>query len=427
MLQSMFPEWYEPDDDVLADVVRAGTIALDANVLLSLYRISSVARDDVLNLLSHDHVRPRLFIPYQVGLEYQRNRVAVARGQSSGYNALRRSIDKLKDGVTGLKIANDASGIRDAAVRDEINAAVETANEELSARFDELWTKIEEIRNTHVIKDEDIRRSDPVRNKLEELLADQGQIGVKPDDATLNERTRRATERYKAKIPPGFEDATGKDVKADASGDYLIWRELLDLASKKTGPILFVTDDKKPDWYELDRQDRVLGPRAELRVEMAVETPHPYHQTTLDGFLRLARKHLELIVDDDTVDQVVKAAPERQLFLEPEVPLSVWNRSLSHLNKQSSENQSNLGQYPPSLQRAVLHTVLERLVDAVDDDEKREILKGARNELAHGRIESADDLTQWLTDKVQNEPSSSHERSHATNEDHSEDGPEAED
>ncbi|WP_052062043.1 PIN-like domain-containing protein [Rhodococcoides fascians] len=314
MLQSMFPEWYDHDGDALAQIVRTGTIALDTNVLLKLYRISSTARDDVLKMLAEGSVRPRLFVPYQVGLEYQRNRVDVAREQSSGYNTLRREISKLKDAVPDLKINDDASGIRDAAVRDEINTTIDNATKKLSARFDELWEKIEAIRDTHVIRDEDIRRDDPVRKMLEKLLTDQGQVGIKPDESTLAERKKKAAERYKAKVPPGYEDASGKDPKEDPSGDYLIWRELLDRAALKTGPILFVTDDKKADWYQLDKQKRVLGPRSELRVEMAAETEHPYHQTTLEGFLRLARKHLHLTVNDDTVQQV-KTTSARNLFL----------------------------------------------------------------------------------------------------------------
>lgn len=296
MLRSIYPEWYEHEDESLDEIMNTGTIALDTNVLLSLYRISAPARENVLNVLADERVRPRLFIPYQVGLEYLRNRVDVARSQSSGYRALRNTIDAYKKALTD-DVNDSSKGIRDKAVKSDINKAIEK-------HLDGLSEDITSIQSQHVIDYEQFRASDPVLNRLEQILTGPDQIATKPDDETLAGRRKKAKERVTAKVPPGYGDAS----KDDPSGDYLVWCELLDRAATDTAAMLFVTDDKKQDWYQLDKQNQILGPRPELRVEMA---PHVYHQMTLDHFLRLVETHLSITVDRKTVEQVTTASRRR--------------------------------------------------------------------------------------------------------------------
>lgn len=314
MFRSTFSEWYAPDEQTITDIISNGTIALDTNVLLSLYRISAVARQDLLTLLGDDRIRPRLFIPYQVGLEYQRRRVSVANDQNIGYKNLETRIEKVRNALSELAVKESDNDIRDNQVRDELNAATDIAAKNTNRALDKLTTKVQSIQQTHVIADKQLTGADPVRDALEELFSDTGQVGTKPTDEELAALKREATKRYETKTPPGYEDASGKDAKEDPSGDYLIWRELLDLAASKPGPIMFVTDDKKADWYEKDKQKRILGPRVELRIEMSTVNADPYHQTPLNSFLHLVEQHLGLTLSKDTVDQV-KEASNRRIFL----------------------------------------------------------------------------------------------------------------
>ncbi|OZD18322.1 hypothetical protein CH253_17830 [Rhodococcus sp. 06-156-3C] len=317
MFRSTFSEWYSPDEQTIADIISNGTIALDTNVLLGLYRISAEARQDLLDLLRHDRIRPRLFIPYQVGLEYQRRRVSVANDQNIGYRSVRARIEKALSTLSDLAVKESDNEIRDSQVRDELNEAVRRAVKISNGALEKLTTKVESIQQTHVIADKQLSGSDPVRDAFEQLFADDGQVGTQPTPQELLERQKEATKRYESRIPPGYEDATGKNAKEDPSGDYLIWRELLDRAGAEPGPILFVTEDKKPDWYAQDKQKRILGPRVELRVEMAAVTAHPYHQTPLNSFLHLVDTHLGLALSRDTVEQVEEATTSRNIF--------VWN------------------------------------------------------------------------------------------------------
>lgn len=321
MFRSTFSEWYSPDEQTIADIISNGTIALDTNVLLSLYRISAVARQDLLRLLGDDRIRPRLFIPYQVGLEYHRRRVSVAIDQNVGYKNLQARIEKVRSALSELTVKDADNDIRDNQVRDELNAATETAAKTTNLALDKLASKVKEIQNTHVIADKQLAAADPVRDALEELFADTGQVGTKLADDELEARKKEATKRYETETPPGYEDVSEKD---DPSGDYLIWRELLERAAAKPGPILFVTNDKKPDWYAKDKNKRILGPRVELRAEMAAVTTHPYHQTPLNSFLHLVEKHLDLALSKETVEQV-KEASNRRTFL-------AWNPTDSPLS-----------------------------------------------------------------------------------------------
>lgn len=48
-----------------------------------------------------------------------------------------------------------------------------------------------------------------------------------------------------AQLPPGYCDSG----KADPTGDYLIFRQLMDEAKERKLPAMFITDDEKSDWY----------------------------------------------------------------------------------------------------------------------------------------------------------------------------------
>lgn len=67
--------------------------------------------------------------------------------------------------------------------------------------------------------------------------------------------------RYKQKTPPGYMDGKCKDGPRKY-GDFIIWKEMLSFAKNNDKNIIFVTDDLKEDWWDLNKKNRTL--RSEL-------------------------------------------------------------------------------------------------------------------------------------------------------------------
>lgn len=300
-MQHTFGEWYEPDSSALKDILQTGTIALDANVLLDLYRTGSDQRAQILGVFERPEVRPRVWIPYQVGLEFQRNRLDVARQHQPQYEKIRVELEKLKTFLNG-----SISGIRDTEVQKSIRGVVE---EGLTAAAVSIANHLDEQEKKHVISYEEIRVSDPLRIRLDGILSSASQIGPRPDDALIEERRKKAECRYDHGIPPGYRDSSKSD---NADGDVLIWFEILDHADKADRPVLFVTSDVKADWYRREAGD-TLGPRPELRAEFATRSAYPYHQVRLSTFLHLSNEYLGAGVSGETIDSVEALAEDRRV------------------------------------------------------------------------------------------------------------------
>ncbi|MBB5914913.1 hypothetical protein BJY24_003780 [Nocardia transvalensis] len=274
-------------------MVETGSISLDANVLHHLYRLGDQQRQQVLSALAAPSIRDRLWLPYQVGLEYQRNRLSNAHDQSRVYTELAEETAK-----HGRQLkAKFEQQISDPRVRripvEKLEKLIASLSEELS-----------KLAKEHVIDFKTISDGDPVRAALDALFNTPDKIGKKPSEEILRERVAEASKRYTKRTPPGYKDAEGANKKIRPEGDYLIWCELLDFAESSSRPLLFVTNDEKEDWYRKGPDDKILGPRPELRSEMATKTEQPYHQTTLTGFLRLTERYLDIKVDEATIKQV---------------------------------------------------------------------------------------------------------------------------
>ena len=76
-MKNTFYEFYKLSKKRINEIWDNGLLIVDTNVLLDLYRLSPDSRKDLMK--SIDHFKDRVWIPYQVGLEFHRNRESVIK------------------------------------------------------------------------------------------------------------------------------------------------------------------------------------------------------------------------------------------------------------------------------------------------------------------------------------------------------------
>jgi PIN like domain len=343
-MSSVLPEWYGHDDKAIKKIVTAGTIAVDTNVLLDLYRVGREQREQILSTL--EAVRDRLFVPFQVALEYQRKRLSVAADNQSQY-------ENLVDNAIALA-EKQLDRLRDEQHKAAVRAIFDKAREEIQRQLTEL-------REEQVITFDEVQKDDPIRTALDELIDDEA-VGQRPTPKALDDLKAKALQRIENSIPPGYLDAK----KEDPTGDCLIWFELLDHVDKSNRPLLFVTNDSKEDWYRERIRGRAIGPRVELIAEMTTASKGQlYHQVPLDLFLDLAVSYLDAEVEETTIEAVRNIARPSELELDRETLTSLAAGALAasatgnQLAGQEAVNAaleayasklydpSTLGRYPP--------------------------------------------------------------------------------
>ena len=84
-------------------------------------------------------------------------------------------------------------------------------------------------------------------------------MGAKPSAEELADLHKEAKSRYDKKIPPGFEKSKEKG-EPDAFGDYVGWRQLIEIAKAEQKSVIFVCDDRKKDWWNIEKNGRTKAP-----------------------------------------------------------------------------------------------------------------------------------------------------------------------
>ena len=97
VVKSTFSGFYSTSNDTLQDIWNSGAtlFVFDTNCLLNLYRCEDHTREDILNVMNE--LSDRIWIPFQVGLEYQRNRRTVIEESIN-------SLKKIKEELQGLSL-----------------------------------------------------------------------------------------------------------------------------------------------------------------------------------------------------------------------------------------------------------------------------------------------------------------------------------
>ncbi|GAA1890218.1 PIN-like domain-containing protein [Williamsia serinedens] len=304
-MRDTFAEWYWPDDDDLREIVSNGLIVLDSNVLLDLYRHSAETREALFSTLEHDRIRPRLRLTYQAGLEFHRNRLRTVGEHKRQYDDVLRALRELEESPqVVLKVLFDRIGaMRDPGVQDELNRVARKATKRLVRR---VRRELKAAARTNVVVPSDVRVRDEIRDRIERLFSDPGQVGYRPSSEEREEREKDVRDRLRRGLPPGTED---KEKEDGGIGDPLIWLEMKSLAVAETLPVLFVSGDAKRDWIHRTAGE-AAGPLPALRQEFAVDTGQSFHSMKWGGLLENARKYLDVEVAAETVEVV--EADERE-------------------------------------------------------------------------------------------------------------------
>lgn len=318
-----YQAWIEPDGGVSEDArelfYSSGMIVLDTNVLLDLYRYTPEAREEVLEALKQ--VAGRLWMPYQVGLEFVRGRNKVIHDRtrllSTVAQQVRKGFDQAwQDVATALAQVKQllADHANDHAGQRELDGLINRESfQKLTAPWmKELISRAEQIKNSQDVQlGSLVAGPDSVLHQVAELYEDR--IGEPPSNADLQQRVEKAARfRYPNRIPPGFADsAKGTDLAA--AGDFLLWEEVVRRASNLPTPrrVLFVSSDAKEDWYEPSTPGRRKQPWPHLFEEMRRRSQAELLLVRPQDFFRDVREYLNADIAQSTVEEIEKAADAR--------------------------------------------------------------------------------------------------------------------
>lgn len=308
-MKKLFKGFYQPSDHEIYDAWRDkdSLFIFDTNVLLNLYGYAEQTREDFFGLL--ESIKTKIWLPFNVALEYQRRRLSVIKNEKSVFDRIDRNLEKI-DNIFKSDFAELNLGRR-----------FPQLNEHTKKLYDDINKHIESYKIS--VKNWDgrqpcVRSHDSIREKLDTLF--DGRVGDRPSSQDwLDNLFKEGVERYKNNIPPGFKDKD-KSKKEESCfhydglryetqyGDLILWMQMLEkISSESIKKVFFVTDDAKEDWWFVidSRGKKQVGPHANLQSEL-------YRKSNLDffcmyntyDFMKSGRSVLEYKVHESSFDDI---------------------------------------------------------------------------------------------------------------------------
>lgn len=282
-MNSKFYGFKKKSEGEIKNIWRESIFVYDTNVLLNLYRYSQKTQKTFLELLQK--LKKRSWIPYYVSDEFFKNRLIVIREQEKLY-------EKIEKSVNFNKVKADLSCYKDRHFSIDIDG--------IMSLIDEAQNKLTEKLNESRKKDADYINSDIVLEQLFDIFEDR--VSKPLSDKDLEEKYKLGRNRYDKKLPPGYMDEK-KKVGNEKYNDYIIWDMVMEYSKEKGKPIIFITDDRKEDWWQIYKGE-TIGPRFELINEFYLKTGNECLMYKPNMFLEYAIQ--ELNFEGEELNNAVK-------------------------------------------------------------------------------------------------------------------------
>ncbi len=236
--------------------LKDALVAVDTNVLLDLYRYNRSTSDELLTVI--ETLQDMLFVPHQVVQEFWRNRLSVINGLGSATSEAHGSLSKNK--------TSTQNAIRNWAKRTALDeTALVRLLDVTEAFFDDL--KVRLAGEPSAASPDLVAGRDWLLVRLDALLS--GRVGPALPIDEWRSAVAEGHRRVESKEPPGYCDQQKLEHPAlpeGASGDYLVWRQLLIEGAQQKKDLVFILADTKEDWWWIEK-GKHLGPRRELVAE----------------------------------------------------------------------------------------------------------------------------------------------------------------
>ena len=301
----------DPDDIDFASLWETGLFVFDANVLLDLYRLPETASNDLVGVLRDRQLQERIWIAFQVIVEFLSNRHEAISDQKNKFNTVRGLLEeastqldevfeKLLDELAKLKLKQRHSLIDP----EKFITSDKIANSK--SIIDDFLDDLAILESKQI----DVNDRDQIKDVVLQIF--NGKIGTGFSKKELEELYRSAEKRYENNIPPGYKDKSKPGFYAVADrelarkfGDFILWKEIIRKAAEdKVESVVLVTGDIKEDWW-VEKRGKKLGPRKELLNEIYTEAPSvkTFYMYDTASFLRHAKSHLKADVQDLSINQ----------------------------------------------------------------------------------------------------------------------------
>jgi hypothetical protein len=308
-MKNSFISYYRPDKEQLSKLWTNCIFIFDANVLLNMYRYSSLTRQDLNKIFSK--ISDRIWLPHQVALEYQENRLDVIAEQVRKFSDVKKilaeTIKYLKAELDKLQLRKRHSSIDP----DKLIKKIEPI-------FKEYENELEKLEK----EQPDVFDNDKIRDKFDSFFS--GNIGVRPSSQEmLDEIYKEGKTRYEYLRPPGYMDTdkgenvyhcNGLVIKRKF-GDLILWNQIINEAKeKKYKYIIFITDDDKEDWWWKveSKGKKIIGPRQELVDEIMSKTDViSFYMYNSERFIEYAQEFFKVSINSESIKQVRNIAKNK--------------------------------------------------------------------------------------------------------------------
>ncbi|MBS4080401.1 PIN domain-containing protein [Pseudomonas rustica] len=281
-MKNIFPGHFRPKKEELNTHWEESIFIVDANVLLNLYRYSEVTRKELEK--SIEGVKDKIFIPHQAAKEFLKNRLIVTSGQSKEYETAITTINDLVRKIS----SKDRHPFIEEIHLTALNELSESIIASLTTQKETLLRKLTD---------------DEILDFIEKIF--DGKTGKPFESARIDEILSEGAIRYERSIPPGYKDKA-KDSSDDATrkyGDLIVWLQCIDYAKENKRSVIFVTDDKKEDWWQ-EQAGKTIGPRTELIEEFKKETNKDFWMYSVSSFIKESADRKQQVISDDIFEEI---------------------------------------------------------------------------------------------------------------------------
>ena len=194
-MRDKFQGFYQPNgEEIKAAWEDKGTLfVFDTSTLLNIYSYAEQTRTDFFNIL--EKLQDQIWLPYHVGLEYQRRRLEVIKEEKNIFLKIHNCLKKIEK-----VFESDFKKLSLKKRFPELYKETKELHEKIALAIDSYSARVKEWDS----KQPCVRSHDVIRERLTTIFA--GKVGCIPSQAWLDNIYEEGKQRFENKVPPGYMD-----------------------------------------------------------------------------------------------------------------------------------------------------------------------------------------------------------------------------